>query len=620
MRKLFFLMVTLCATLFACKKSETLTKDEGLLQADPAMRTFTSTATGTVRAPLYWNPYEYNIIHDDYIPENEWQANIDWMNQNLKSYGYNMICIDGWGDDSKYNADGYRTTHSKFWSHDYAYWSNYLQQRGMRLGMYNNPLWVNKAAADAGVKVKGTTIPLSSLINTSENSTWFNWVQINNPGAEQYVKGYIQYYADMGIRYLRVDFLSWYETGQDQNLGRVGPSRPKADYEKALRWMKEACDANGIFLSLVMPNLKNEGELENQYGNMIRINDDAGLDAGWGRFNNLNRGQRSLDVWSQYDNAFDGYTYWSKLSGRNKLILDGDFIRLNTFSNDNERKSVISLNLIAGGPVSVSDQYNSIGNNLWLYQNTELLALNQDGFVGKPLTNDPTNSASQIWTGQMSNGDWIVGLFNREGSAQTRSINFQTQLGFSGSASVRDLWQHSDLGSMTSYSASVPAHGCLILRIVSGGGSSNPGSSLVNGNYRITNRNSGKVLDVSQQSLTNGALIHQWESVGTNSQKWKLTNIGNGTYTLTNLNSSKNLDVYQQSTADNIAIHQWDAGTGNSQKWEIASVAGGYYKIINVNSGKGLDVYGASTANGGQVKQFTYTGGNNQQWTMTLVP
>lgn len=297
MKKSILLM--LFSIIFSCKKSEQYLKrsgDERSLKPEKLAITVAET-----KAPLYWSPYEYHIIRegqpDNYIPENEWQANIDWMEQQLKPYGYNMVCIDGWGDDNTYNEYGYRTKHASQWTHDYAWWSNYLQQKGMTLGIYNNPLWVIQSAADAGKLIKGTNIPLANIINPSENALWFKWVQVNNPGAEEYVKGYIQYYADMGVKYLRVDFLSWFETGYDQNLGTVGPSRPKADYEKALRWMREACDANGIFLSLVMPNLKNDGELENLYGDMIRINDDAGFESDWNRFNKLNRGQRSVDIW-----------------------------------------------------------------------------------------------------------------------------------------------------------------------------------------------------------------------------------------------------------------------------------------------------------------------------------
>lgn len=445
----------------SCKKK--VQPNNPITYGDTATVVLDAIKANPFKAPLYWSPYEYNIVHDNYIPESEWSKNIDWVEQNLKPYGIKMVCIDGWGDDSKYNQYGYRTTHSSTWTHDYAWWSSNLQSRGMTLGIYNNPLWVIQSAANAGVKIKGTNILLSSIINSGESALWFKWVQVNRPGAEEYVKGYIQYYADMGVKYLRVDFLSWFETGFDRNMGTVGPSRPKSDYIKALKWMRQACDANGIFLSLVMPNLNQEAEVEQVYGHMIRINEDC--DEGkWSRFSDNARGVRRSG-WSQYANAMDGLIYWSYIAGRGKMILDPDFLRINTFSSDEERKSVVSACLMAGGPLSVSDQYNTIGSNLWVYQNSEMLALNQDGFVGKPLSNDPTNELSQIWKGQLSNGNWVVGFFNRENTARTRAINF-SDLGISGTADVRDLWEHKDLGKMSSFSKDIPAHGCIILKIV----------------------------------------------------------------------------------------------------------------------------------------------------------
>ena len=420
------------------------------------------------KAPLYWNVYENNYLQskanvaNNYISEADWLANINWVDANLKSSGYNIICIDGWGDVD-YNLYGYRTKHSSAWVHDYAWWSTFLQSKGMTLGMYDNPLWVNKNAANAGIKVKGTNILLSSLINSSENATWFNWLQVDRTGAKEYLKGYIQHYADMGVKYLRVDFLSWYESGWDRYMGTVGPVRTLANYQAALQWMREACDANGMFLSMVMPNLNNDGVSEQKFGHMVRIDEDC-TDGGWTRFSDNARGVKRSG-WSQYANPFDGFIYWSKMAGKGKMILDGDFIRLNTYSNDEERKTVVSLHLMAGGTVSVADQYNSIGASLWIYQNDEMLALNKDGFVGKPLSGDPTNALSQVWKGQLTNGDWIVGFFNRETSLQTRSISLSTDLGLSGNVFVRDLWSHSDIGSVSSLSRSVASHACQIYRI-----------------------------------------------------------------------------------------------------------------------------------------------------------
>jgi len=422
---------------------------------------FAESPTPVHRAPLYWSTYEYNYVFDRAMPEKEWAANIDWVEKNLKPYGFDMVAVDGWGDEV-FNGDGYRINISREWTHDYAWWSSNLQARGMRLGIYNNPLWVIKAAADAGLRIKGTDLPISSLLPDSKKGI-FNWVEVDRPGAEAYVKNYIRFYADMGVRYLRVDFLSWFENGKDRYQGyEVSDPRPREQYETALRWMREACDENGILLSLVMPHLYHEAELERKYGHMIRVGEDTS-EGGWFKFSQTKRGQR-YDGWSQYANPFDGLTYWSCLTGRGKVLLDSDFIRLNSFDNDEERKTVVSISLIAGSALTVADQYNTIGDSLWIYQNRELLALNEDGFVGKPLTNDPTDERSQVWTGRMSNGDWIVGLFNREDDPRTRGIEFAS-LGVTGRLYARDLWRHEDLGPMERFSAKIPPHGCVVIRL-----------------------------------------------------------------------------------------------------------------------------------------------------------
>ena len=67
----------------------------------------------------------------------------------------------------------------------------------------------------------------------------------------------------------------------------------------------------------------------------------------------------------------------------------------------------------------------------------------------------------------MSNGDWVIAMFNRETSVLTKSIMFSS-LGLTGSALVRDLWQHADLGSMSSILVAIPPHGCVVYKLTSG--------------------------------------------------------------------------------------------------------------------------------------------------------
>src|SRR5690606_7338780 len=100
------------------------------------------------KPPLYWDVYEYHIVRqqeegaglgssspgsspDNYIPEEEFLANIDWVEANLKPYGYDMVAIDGWGDALTLSENGYRASHSQNWEHDYAWWSAHLRDRGM---------------------------------------------------------------------------------------------------------------------------------------------------------------------------------------------------------------------------------------------------------------------------------------------------------------------------------------------------------------------------------------------------------------------------------------------------------------------------------------------------------
>ncbi len=60
-----------------------------------------------------------------------------------------------------------------------------------------------------------------------------------------------------------------------------------------------------------------------------------------------------------------------------------------------------------------------------------------------------------------------MALFNRADAAAsvTKSIDFSDVLGLSGPAAVRDLWTHQDLGSLTSYQASLGPHASVLLSV-----------------------------------------------------------------------------------------------------------------------------------------------------------
>ena len=423
-----------------------------------------------VKAPLYWSVYEYCYDQErqgvgtiDISPE-EWDKIIDYVATNLKPHGYDMICTDGFIAMLATDNSGYMTQYGSISLKDLV---AKCKAKGLKLGVYDNPLWIH---GPRDTKIEGTDYTFGNLyyngstqvVNPGVDDTWFHWIVAENPGAKEYINGFFKHYKELGVEFIRMDFLSWYEDGKDRAMGVVGRGYGRESYARAMAYIGEAAKKYGIFTSLVMPHNFNDAEIEARYGNMMRIVCDTG-GGGWWHTSAQDKG-KSYASWPQCMNQFDGFTYWSHLSGRNKIILDGDFIRLNKFDTDAERETVISLQLMAGGPVAAADQYSTIGNNLKFYVNDELLALNKDGFVGKPLSDKLGDKKNEIWYGQMSNGDYVVGLFNRGDNTASVSLRL-SDIGIGGEMKVRDLWKHTDEGKASVVSANIPAHGCKIVKL-----------------------------------------------------------------------------------------------------------------------------------------------------------
>lgn len=465
MKKIFDmsrLIVLFALLLGACGNNDEVIKEEK-----------PNAVTRSYKAPLYWSVYEYCwLLEQQQIPgsemdltEKQWDKILDWVEKELKPYGYDMVCTDGFIPMLAKDETGYMTHYG---SMSLKKLVEKCKAKGLRLGIYDNPLWIHGAESTSVRGSNGTTFgdlkykAGDKVLNPGETDKWFSWVVASHPGAKEYIDGFFKHFSGMGIHYIRMDFLSWYEDGNDRGMGKVGRGYGRDTYELALKYISEAATKYGVFTSLVMPHLKQRAELESKYGNMIRIVADTG-NGGWGHFSDNEKG-KAYGTWPNCMNMFDGFVYWSDVIGRNKVIPDGDFIRLNTFATDEEKESVISLQLLAGGPVTVADQYNTIGDNIKFYQNRELLKLNEDGFVGKPLSTSLIDKKNQIWYGQLSCGDWVVGLFNRSGVPQNMSVGF-SELGIQGNWKVRDLWKHADEGEANALNIRLQGHECKIVRL-----------------------------------------------------------------------------------------------------------------------------------------------------------
>jgi len=134
------------------------------------------------------------------------------------------------------------------------------------------------------------------------------------------------------------------------------------------------------------------------------------------------------------------------------------------------------------------------------------------------------------------------------------------------------------------------------------------------GVYEVVARHSGKCMDVSDVSPTDGARLQQWSCHGGANQQWRIEPAAGGFFRLVAQHSGKCLDVTDWSIEDGVQLQQWACTDGENQQWTLQAAADGYVSVISRHSDRVLDVNGASQEDGAALVQNSLHGGANQQW------
>jgi arabinoxylan arabinofuranohydrolase len=140
------------------------------------------------------------------------------------------------------------------------------------------------------------------------------------------------------------------------------------------------------------------------------------------------------------------------------------------------------------------------------------------------------------------------------------------------------------------------------------------GGSTAPTSYRITNRNSGQVIDVQAPNLDDLAVIGQWSNNGTAWQQWRFLDAGSGNVRLQSVNSGKCVDITGASTADGAAVIQYTCHDRPNQVFTWRSTGDGFANLVSLNSNKCLNVVGGSTALGAALEQRTCSAATSMQW------
>ena len=122
--------------------------------------------------------------------------------------------------------------------------------------------------------------------------------------------------------------------------------------------------------------------------------------------------------------------------------------------------SMLAAPLLAGNDLrTMTDETKSI------LMNADVIAIDQDP-AAKPVKKVAETATTTTLVRPLHDGSTAIGLFNRGDQAAEMSVNWDG-IGLGGrNRSARDLWQHKSVDvSASDYSASVPAHGVVMLRV-----------------------------------------------------------------------------------------------------------------------------------------------------------
>jgi len=149
---------------------------------------------------------------------------------------------------------------------------------------------------------------------------------------------------------------------------------------------------------------------------------------------------------------------------------DPDMLEIgNGAMTDTEYKTHMGLWAMLAAPLLAgNDLRHMTPETLAILTNRDVIAVDQDK-LGKQGSRAWQSGDQEVWTRQLSGGDLAVALFNR--SKDEAKINIKwADLGVPTKRKARDLWLHESVDvSAPEYTATVPGHGVLLLRLFRAG-------------------------------------------------------------------------------------------------------------------------------------------------------
>ncbi|MDX6350558.1 MAG: hypothetical protein QOF84_5348, partial [Streptomyces sp.] len=397
-----------------------------------------------------------------YLTEANVLKQTDALASKLKKYGYDYVNIDAgwWMDNSwtpEYDQYGRQTPDPTRFPDGMKSVADHIHSKGLKAGIYL-PVGLEKGAYGDGKtpiwNAPGCTTADIVYSDLRTTNGWDSAYKLNfdNPCAQKYIDSQAQLFADWGYDFLKLDGVGPGSFKSGDNYNNV------AD---VAAWHKAIADTGRpIHLEISWSLDINHAADWKQYSNGWRIETDVECYC------------NTLVTWeNSVNDRWDDAPAWSNKAGPGGWN-DLDAIDVGNGEMDGltkaERQSYMTLWAINKSPLFTGDDLTKLDSyGVSLLTNQEVIAVDQNTSpVARPVT--PVGN-QQVWGTKNADGSYTVALFNLGDSPASVTANWAS-FGFTGSASVRDLWNKANLGTYKNkITEALPAHGSRLFTIKPGG-------------------------------------------------------------------------------------------------------------------------------------------------------
>ncbi|MFJ6432755.1 NPCBM/NEW2 domain-containing protein [Streptomyces sp. NPDC091416] len=326
-----------------------------------------------------------------------------FVEKGLREAGYEFVNLDDCWAKPQRNADGKLEADPVRFPHGIGAVADYVHSKGLKLGIYTS----------AGTKTCDS---------------------VGLPGALGHEYSDARQFADWGVDYLKYD-----------NCNNQG-----VDAKERYTTMRDALAATGrpIVYSICEWGQNKPWEWAAGLGNLWRTTGD--INDSWSSMLSIMKQNLPLA-------AAAGPGHWN----------DPDMLEVgNGGMTDTEYRTHFSMWSVMAAPLLIgADLRTATPETYRILSNREVIAVDQDP-LGKQGVVLSSEGGRWVVAKEMQDGSRVVALFNETGSAQRISTTAAaTGLPAADAYTVRDLWAQTTRNTAGGLSATVPAHGTVLLRV-----------------------------------------------------------------------------------------------------------------------------------------------------------